>query len=171
MGEKLEGDEDKGDEAQGEKDAGAENDEVKKPKKRKNKKKKVVVEGAEGEVKEGEGAEGEVNQGEVKSKRPKVIREKGPPSKTDLWVGKLPAGFTTDDVKGLFHDYRIKSVKRIKWFALVKCEDEEEQAKILSEIGAVEVNGHTVKIKPSHEMLQPKAQEAAEAAVDANVEA
>jgi hypothetical protein len=159
VGEKPEGDEDQGDEAQGEKDVGAENDELKKPKKRKNKKKKVVAEGAEGEVKEGE------------AKQPKVIREKGPPSKTDLWVGKLPAGFTTDDVKGLFHDYRIKSVKRIKWFALVKCEDEEEQAKILSEIGAVEVNGHTVKIKPSHELLQPKAQEAAEAAVDANVEA
>ncbi|KAJ3111590.1 hypothetical protein HDU96_005554 [Phlyctochytrium bullatum] len=150
---------------------------------RKGKKARAASAGAAGAESATEGAaDGAVSDGAVAPRRGRrQRREKSAPpadaplSKTMLFVANLPFKVDNEALASIFKDYKVTSAKvvtlrngRSKGFGFVEVENEEEQARVMSELQNVSVDGRDLIIKvalqSSHSQMNGETEAAAEAA-------
>ncbi|KAJ9064529.1 hypothetical protein DSO57_1029545 [Entomophthora muscae] len=122
-----------------------------------------------------EGLPNNRRKGRGKSSRPRRKRTivSGEPSPTTLYVSNLPFNLSDEGLQQVFSSYEVKSAHvvrhapsgRSKGFGFVDFESNEEQQRVLAEIGIVEINGRVLNISvalskpfvPSEEKVETEA--------------
>ncbi|KAJ3219351.1 hypothetical protein HDU67_001570 [Dinochytrium kinnereticum] len=155
-------------------------DAPKKPRARRNRKPRKPRGTSANPTSEGEGqAEGATSDAPGARRGRRQKREKsaapadGPLSKTMLFVANLPFKADNETLASIFKDYKLTSSKvvtlrngRSKGFGFVEVENEEEQARVMSELKNVQVDGRELIIKvalqSSHAQVHGEGEEAAE---------
>lgn len=109
--------------------------------------------------------------GGVRPRRKRTM-EKGDPSLTTLYVSNLPFNLSDEGLQQVFSSFDVKSAHvvrhvpsgRSKGFGFIDFDSNEEQQRVLAEIGIVEINGRVLNVSvalskpfvPSEEKGEPE---------------